>query len=497
MKILLPLMLITFLSIGSIRAQETNGYNMPKEGTFVIQGKAINVPKDQKTFKLAVCDPFDNEGLEVPYQKDGSFQQVLPVVGTQDLYLYLGDAVTIFTYAGDTLNLTFDYKDCPASIRLTGNTEERTRELELSLELYHKYRKSLLDLNKIPRNNYKKGIMGADSVLLHAIAQYATDYQNTIQEYTARHGSIAHEEYLYQRGYFNAIMGALSDPIALDKLFIQLKLRCYPGEKGEKSPIYQSEAFNPFLSSAATNFMLSYISRQFTNTQNLFGRQNAAEWFPKTIELADIVLLNKALRDWFLTVSLKRGLNWFDWKATDELEVTANQLLASCTTPQAIAELEENIKKHFSIFRPGKPAPEFTLPNDKGKSVSLKDLKGKIVLLDFWSDGCGPCIMEFKQQEALHTKYEAYKDQIAYVYICLGSSDKQWKNLIKKYNLQGINLHASSWKDEAISTYSSNAVPLYVLIDQEGKIVVYNDNQIRPSNLVKDVPNALDKLLKK
>lgn len=54
----------------------------------------------------------------------------------------------------------------------------------------------------------------------------------------------------------------------------------------------------------------------------------------------------------------------------------------------------------------GSPAPEFTLKDAAGKDVSLADLKGRIVLLDFWGTWCGPCKMAMPSIQKLHAKYK-------------------------------------------------------------------------------------------
>lgn len=55
----------------------------------------------------------------------------------------------------------------------------------------------------------------------------------------------------------------------------------------------------------------------------------------------------------------------------------------------------------------GKPAPLFSTKTLEGKPFRLRDLHGKVVLLDFWMVGCPPCVIEIPEFEKLHRKYRA------------------------------------------------------------------------------------------
>lgn len=88
----------------------------------------------------------------------------------------------------------------------------------------------------------------------------------------------------------------------------------------------------------------------------------------------------------------------------------------------------------------GSDIPYFNLTDNEGKYFTPDDFKGKVLLINFWSVGCKPCIREIPEENLL---VKEYKDKpVVIVNICMNSSEKVWRKISKKHNIKALNLFA-------------------------------------------------------
>jgi peroxiredoxin len=114
----------------------------------------------------------------------------------------------------------------------------------------------------------------------------------------------------------------------------------------------------------------------------------------------------------------------------------------------------------------GKPAPDFTLNALDGKTVKLSDLKGKVVILDFWATWCGPCRMAMPIIDKVARQFAGQGVQLYAVN--LRETPDQIKAFLKEQNLS-INVLLDS-EGKAGNAYQANAIPQTVIIDRDGVV---------------------------
>ncbi len=120
---------------------------------------------------------------------------------------------------------------------------------------------------------------------------------------------------------------------------------------------------------------------------------------------------------------------------------------------------------------PGTTVPEIEMAGLDGKILKLSDLRGKVVLVDFWASWCGPCRRENPNVVAAYNKYN--KDGFEVFSVSLDGNKDKWKAAIDKDGLIWP-WHVSDlkkWNNAAANAYGVHSIPHGVLIDREGKVI--------------------------
>ena len=121
----------------------------------------------------------------------------------------------------------------------------------------------------------------------------------------------------------------------------------------------------------------------------------------------------------------------------------------------------------WTRLEPPRPAADFTLPQLDGPPITLSELRGRVVLVEFWATWCGPCQMSTPSLDVI---YRRYRDKgVSVLLVNQGESADEIRAWKKQRKLQAPILMDE--KMEVSRLYQVTGIPTLLIIDQAGQLL--------------------------
>jgi len=225
---------------------------------------------------------------------------------------------------------------------------------------------------------------------------------------------------------------------------------------------------------------------------SMFPKMRAATSPEETLVYKNIVDSLVALSDSLLILRLYANIDIMENTDVSLVWLIKMQSIASLSWAPEFSEFRGKLEKAYSkmseedkntpigneitnfVFPPHPSAldvggyfADVDLLDTNGNIKRIVDYLGKYLLLDFWNIGCKPCIMALPEMKEIS---EIYADKLTIISISL-DNDTNWKKALAEHDMPWVNIRDPKDMGGLASAYGVYAIPNYVLISPEGKVV--------------------------
>jgi thiol-disulfide isomerase/thioredoxin len=461
------LILLLFIGVVFLQTSCKDKSKIYKPTTTIIEGQITS--SDSPVISLrgteevkAALDPSGKFIIQVELEKAGIYSINLS-----------NQSIQLFIIPGDRISLIADQRTLSTSALFKGDHAKENNYLVLY-------------------ENLKTTTEPQDFQMF--FTQPEDDFIKAVEERTASLNA-SQQEYQKKNGPFDEFFAEMiSEEVAFDAAVMKMNYPIYFEYLLPDSNIILSDTYDSFLQNleidsednlmipSYKNFIMMYLEfKTKSDTSDLKITRNINK-FNNISKLFQSEQVKNLLYYTLMLEMLETSVN--------DASLLMDQFILLQTNIKYKEEIQ-NMYNSWSDLIKGKTSPDFTCVTHTGKTVTLQNMKGKLIYIDIWATWCGPCLREIPYLEKLQEKY-GDRDDIIFMSISIDEDKNAWTTMLKQKNMKGLQLYADTqMHSKMVNDFLINGIPRFIIIDKAGKI--WNATAPRPSSeeVIQEIDLAL------
>ena len=408
-----------------------------KVNYIILSGKIENLTENN----LYIGDRFYKPLVTLNIQKDGTFKDTLYLPKGYYTLNFGQEYTNLFLRPGAHISLSADLKNLDQSLSYTGKGAPENNYLSEKIRLSEGF--NMMNYWYYYKDLEEKAFLTITDSINKAKQDLLKSQKNINKEFVIIETKANEFEKLTKYYYYSDRLkengGTLSK--SFPEPFNNVNVN---NEKLLLHPEY-------------LNYITNYLGEKSLKTKNQITDKHFA--FIKTVDKA---VTNKEIKQQLL-YSIGR-LHLDKIQELDSAYAILDKALINKNYKKEVTAKYESIKRTAK----GKPTPGFQFLSSEGDSLSLNDLKGKLVYIDIWATWCVPCMRELPSLKKMKEHFK--EEDLAIVSICTWDEQEKWKKMMSRKKMDGLQLFTEH-ENKFFDFFLVYGVPRFILLDKNGKII--------------------------